>query len=115
MHYRIVSFADIDDPSDVDLNDLPIAQCGWFDGYPVGDRALEGVMIKVVTNKASDALELVFDQWPPSLAQGHFAPKLLEFAYQNDFFSSTEDANDDMIMIIKREDDQKPWRYNYED
>lgn len=115
MEYRIITFENISDPSDVDLDHVETAECGWFDGYAVGDRQLEDVMIKVVLSEDKTALELRFDAWPPSLRHQHFAADLLEHAYVNDFFSSTKDGDDDMVMIIKREDETKPWRYNYED
>lgn len=115
MEYRIITFENIDDPSDVDLDHVETAKCAWFDGYAVGDRQLEGVMLKVVLNKDKSALELRFNGWPGSISQQYFSEKLLRHAYENDFFSSTKDGDDDMIMIIKREDETKPWRYNYED
>jgi len=115
MEYRIITFENIADPSDVDLEHVESAEAGWFDGYGVGDRQLEGVMIKVILSEDKKGLQLVFDGWPPQVRQQYYAKDLLEYAYKNDFFSSTEDGDDDMIMIIKREDETKPWRYNYEE
>lgn len=115
MEYRIIDFDGLHWTESMDLGEVPEAPSAWFNGYGPFDRELEDVMIQFKLNKAKDGFEIVKSSFPSRLNLDHYLKGLIDYIKSTDFFDKKLGSNCDSIMVIKREDETKPWRYVYED
>lgn len=78
---------------DANDNEVP-ADALYFDGYSIGERRLEGLVIKVTMTTDGSDID-ISASWPRSVSKSHWLPIAKEFALQNDVFSTTPALDND--------------------
>ena len=79
-----------------DQNENPVdVEALYFDGYSIGERQLEGLVIKVEMSKTIPNDLYVSADWPKGLNTGYWTAEAKKFALQNDVFSTTPELDND--------------------
>lgn len=75
----------------------------YFDGYAIGERLLEGLVLGVTV---TDGVIKVHAVWPRGVDAKYWEGIATDFAKYNDVFSTTPDLNDDdgFITSIKEKE-----------